>query len=75
MFIIAPAASGKGVMTFAKALGMSHHQHLLKQNKQDQLIHKRALKTYEKLSDKKVVTSKNFKQQISDAKKQKRLDK
>ena len=58
VFIIAPAASGKGSITFAKNLGDKFHDKLVAESTEKQKIYKIELQEYKrKLSDKKQDTS------------------
>jgi hypothetical protein len=58
VFIIAPAASGKGSITFAKNLGDRFHDKLVAESTEKQKIYKIELQEYKrKLSDKKQDTS------------------
>jgi hypothetical protein len=47
VFVIAPAASGKGALKFSKMLGMGHHQQLLEASRKAQEEYKKALLKYE----------------------------
>ncbi len=47
-FIIAPAASGKGVLKFAKEMGMGQHNSLLSKNHATHAAYKKAMKEYER---------------------------
>jgi hypothetical protein len=47
-FIVAPAASGKGVMSWAKILGISYHKHLREEFKTAYEEHENAMQVYEK---------------------------
>lgn len=54
IFIIAPAASGKGSITFSKTLGDKFHDKLVAESTEQQRIYKMELQEYKrKLSDKK----------------------
>ncbi len=58
VFIIAPAASGKGSITFAKNLGDKFHDKLVAESTEKQKIYKIELQEYKrKISDKKQDTS------------------
>ncbi len=46
-FIIAPAASGKGALLFAKELGFAYHQKLVKESKEHQKDYRKDLQRYE----------------------------
>jgi hypothetical protein len=46
-FIVAPAASGKGVMSWAKVLGIAYHKHLREEFKTAYEEHEVSMKTYE----------------------------
>lgn len=46
-FIVAPAASGKGVMSWAKVLGIAYHKHLREMYKTAYEEHEVSMKTYE----------------------------
>ncbi|MEM9821764.1 MAG: DUF3987 domain-containing protein [Bacteroidota bacterium] len=46
-FIIAPAASGKGVMSFAKTLGMVRHDELLQKSREAMKVYKQEMYRYE----------------------------
>ena len=47
-FIVAPAASGKGVMSWAKVLGIAYHKHLREEYKTAYEEHEMSMQTYEK---------------------------
>jgi hypothetical protein len=47
VFVIAPAASGKGALKFAKMLGMGYHEQLLEENRKAQKEYKRAFLEFE----------------------------
>jgi len=58
VFIIAPAASGKGSLTFAKVLGDKFHDKLVAESLEQQKIYKIELQEYKrKINDKKQDTS------------------
>ena len=58
VFIIAPAASGKGSLTFAKVLGDKFHDKLVAESTEKLKIHKIELQEYKrKINDKKQDTS------------------
>ena len=47
-FIIAPAASGKGVLSFARDLGMDYHNKLLEKSQQDRRAYESTMTEYRK---------------------------
>lgn len=55
VFIIAPAASGKGALTYAKQLGEKFHKRLLEESEKQKKIYQTELAEYkQKIGDKKV---------------------
>ncbi len=48
-FIVAPAASGKGVMVYAKELGEAYHKHLIAQTRNDLRVYQQKLDEYNEM--------------------------